>query len=117
MNRPLLPLFALLLLDVLLILAAVGANFLSRKPKSSRKATKQAKRVTKAFTFASKEARSKRYHNLEDGEVNLHLESKISGVRRTPTGFLAAMNNDYAFEDSTYSEYVEKPDPDIQQFI
>ncbi len=71
----------------------------------------------KAFTFANKEARSKQYHNLEDGEA-LHLESRISGVRRTNTGFLAAMDNDYAFdESSTHAEYVEKPDPDIQQSV
>lgn len=119
-NRPLLPLFVLLLLDVLLIAAALGARCWRRNRKTSRKSLKKnrANRLTKAFTFAGAESRSKQYHNLEDGEV-LHLESRISGVRKAPTGFLAAMDNDYAFdvEDSIYSEYVEKPDPDIQQFV
>jgi len=69
--------------------------------------------VTKAFTFANKEARSKQYHNLEDGEA-LHLESRISGVRRTNTGVLAAMDNDYAFEEGwhyrdTPFAYIDTP--------
>lgn len=116
-NRPLLPLFVLRLLDVLLIFATLSVKLFARNRKTSRKSADRARRVTKAFTFANKEARSKQYQKLEDGEA-LHLESRISGVRRTNTGFLAAMDNDYAFEESsTHAEYVEKPDPDIQQSV
>lgn len=42
----------------------------------------------------------------------------MAGVRRSPTGFLATMDNEIAFEgdEDQYSKD-EKPDPDIQQFV
>ena len=74
------------------------------------------KRVGSVLPFSSRNSRSKHYHNISDEDV--HLESRISGPRRANTGFLAAMDNDCAFEvDTSDVEYDEKADPDIQKFV
>ena len=46
------------------------------------------------------------------------MESRITGIKKSPTGFMADVD-DYTYEkDENYVAYDnEKPDPDINQFI
>lgn len=114
-DRSLLPLILLTVLDTVLISAILVSKFLrSRSRGTQQKRDKGAKRLRKALKFSLLGAQNEHY--LPVNEFNVPLESRISGVRRANTSFLAAMENDYAFgEGNTVDD--KRPDSTIQQFI
>ena len=120
-DRPLLPVALLGFLDLLLVSLVVAAKLLHRKQKkSSRRRSNGIQRWRKTFTFSTANFGSPKFDRLPTDDV--HLESRISGVRRAPTGFMAEMDNYYAFEgddDQTSQTSYEdgKTNPVIQQFV
>ena len=72
------------------------------------------RRLRKAITFSGSGAHNEQY--LPVHECNVALESRISGVRRVNTSFLAAMENGFVFRDSeTVAD--DRADSTIQQFV
>ncbi len=116
-NRPLLPVALLGFLDLMLVSIVIAAKLMWKKQKKSRRQNGGVQRLRRAFTFSTAKFGSPKFHSLPDDDVQ--LESRISGVRRTQTGFLAEMDNYYAFEgdEDQVSYNGEKADPDIQQFV
>ena len=113
-DRSLMPLAVLLLLDVILVSLTIAGKILAGRQKQGRKRNKGAGGLIEALPSLGRTTRNKRYHTLRDGDI--HLESRISVVRRANTGFLAAMDDEIAFEHEEL-ENDEKSDPDIQQFV
>ena len=109
-----LPLAVLILLDVVLISLTIAAKIIHGQQKKNHKATAGPKMLTKALTSIGRPGgNNNHYHSISE---DIHLESRLPGPRRAPTGFLAAMDNEYAFDESDI-ENDEKTDPDIQQFV
>ena len=114
-DRSLLPLILLIVLDVLLI----SVILIPKIPWSGRRGSPQrnrrgAKQLRKALSFSQFGAQKRQYLPIHDSGIQ--LESRISGVRRADTGFLAAMDNDFAFDESNAVDD-ERPDSNIQQFV
>ena len=120
-DRPIFPLVALLLLDFWIILATIATKFIRRRRRSNPGKRHEVKILNYGLPFSNRNTRSRHYHNLSESNSNenVHLESRISGVRRANTRFLAAMDNDYFFEEEEDSGLIldERLDPDIQQFV
>ena len=117
-NRSLLPIILLGCLDLLLISLVVSKKLLwKRQKQQNRRRNTGVQRLKKAFTFSTVNFGSPKFHPLPDDDVQ--LEARISEIRRTPTGFMADIDNYYAFEgDEDHTSYKdEKSDPDIQQFV
>lgn len=117
-DRTLLPLVLLILIDLLLVTLVYFGKIFSGKRK--RKLTQSRRRSwTGGVQFLKRKLtfnQSPHFHSLPGDDIQ--LESRISGVRRMPTGFLATMDNEYAFEgDEDQFSKDEKSDPDIQQFV
>jgi len=115
-NRSLLPLALLFFIDLLLVSLVFAAKTLSRNQKLTRNRrrsrTDGVQFLKKALTFA----KSPQFYSLPDDDIQ--LESRLSGPRRTPTGFLATMDNEYAFDrDEDQFPNDEKADPDIREFV
>jgi hypothetical protein len=117
-NRSLLPLVFLVIVDVLLISLVFAAKKFrgKRKPfRDQRHSRSDGLRfLKKTLTFAQ----SPQFHSLPDDDVE--LEPRSAGVRRAPTGFLATAGNENVFEgdeDEDQFSRDENPDPDIQQFV
>ena len=111
-DRSLLPLILLAVLDIFLISAILVSKILRKG--NPQKSGKGASRLRKALTFSRLGAHNQQY--LPVNECNVPLESRISGVRRANTSFLAAMENDFVFgESSTVDD--DAPDSTIQQFV
>ena len=72
------------------------------------------KRMRKSLTFSRLGAQNKQYLPIHDG--NIPLESRITGVRRANTSSLAAIDNDFAFDERIAVDG-ERPDFNIQQFV
>ena len=110
-----LPLILVTILDLLLISVVLGAKI---PWKRGRKGThihgRRAKRLRKAITLSHFGAPNEVYLPIHDD--NIPLESRISGVRRANTGFLATMDNEFAFDENDATEG-EGPDNNIQQFV
>ena len=119
-DRPVSPLVALVLLDLCIVLATFATKSIWERRKSSPRKRHKVKYLGHGLPFSTRGSRSKHYHNLSESNSNenVHLESRISGVRRANTGFLAAMDNDYSFEEEDGGLILDvKSDPDIQQFV
>ena len=114
-DRSLLPLILLIVLDTVLISAILVSRFFrSRSHGSPHKSSKGAKRLRKVLTFSVLGGKNEQYIPVH--ECNVPLESRISGVRRANTSFLAAMENDYVYgEGNTVDD--DRPDSTIQQFV
>ena len=115
-----LPLILLIVLDFLLI-AAMLVSKLSQNAHHGRaqKNGQMAKRLKKALTFSALTFTASGTHNeqyLPVHECNFPLESRISGVRRADTSFLAAMENDFVFGESGAVTH-DQEDSIIQQFV
>ena len=114
-NRPLLPLIFLILIDALLIVTTAVTIVLWKRRKGNQKRRQLVKRNGSTLS-RSRSFRNQHYHNLSDEEA--HLESGISSTRTANVGFLAAMENEPASdEDTSDAGYNEKTDPNIQQFV
>ena len=85
-----------------------------RHESRQRRSSRGAKRSRKALSFSTLGDQERRYLPIGDGDIP--LESRITGVRRANTSSLAAMDNDYAFEESGTTDD-EGSDSDIQQFV
>ena len=119
-DRPFFPLVALVLLDLWIVLATSATKFIRGRRISNPRKRHKFKSLGQALPFSTKDSRSKHYHNLSESNSNedVHLESRISGIRRANTGFLAAMDNDYSFQVEDGGLILdEKTDPDIEQFV
>lgn len=116
-NRPLLPVALLGFLDLLLISLAFAYKLMWRTQKGSRRRSGGVRRLRKAVTFSTTSFKSPQFGSLRDDDI--HLESRIAGVRRAPTGFMTEMDDCYAFEGDdhsiTYEE--EKSNKDIHRFV
>ena len=114
-DKSLLPLILLIVLDLLLIVAMLVSK-LSRNAHhgSAQRNGQVARRFRKALTFSTSGTHNEQY--LPVYECNVPLESRISGVRRADTSFLAAMENDFAFGESTTVTH-DREDSTIQQFV
>ena len=116
-----LPLGLLAILDLLLILWLVSANLVAKRkisPVRSRRRSGSGHFLTRAATIIDHRERERSYHSL--GEEEIRLESRISSVKRANTGFLAVIDNEYAFgdDDSTMSHPDHgKSDKDLNAFI
>ena len=114
-DKSLLPLILLIALDVLLVSAIlVSKIFWNGKRGNLQKRSRKAKQSRKALTFSRFGTQTKHYLPIYDD--NIHLESRISGVRRADTSSLAAMDNDFAFNESNDVDD-EKSDSNLQQFV
>lgn len=114
-DASLLPLILLIVLDVLLISAMLASKIpWNGRRGSPQRGKRRARRLRKAITFSRLGAPNERYLPIHDG--NIPLESRISGVRRANTSSLAAMDNDFAFDESDMRGD-KRPDSDIQQFV
>ena len=114
-DRSLLPLILLIVLDFLLIVGMLVSK-VSRNAhhRSARRNGQVGRRLRKALTFSASGTHNEQY--LPVHECNFPLESRISGVRRANTSFLAAMENDFAFgEGGTVTH--DQEDSTIQQFV
>ena len=119
-DRPVFPLVALVLLDLWIVLATSATKFIWGRRKSNPGKRHKVKRLGHGLPFATRDSRSKHYHDLSESNSNegVHLESRISGIRRANTGFLAAMDNEYNIEEEDGGLILdEKTDPDIDQFV
>ena len=110
-----LPLILLIVLDILLIVVMLVSKF-SRKAVhgSAHRNGQVVRRLRKALTFSESGTQNEQY--LPVHEYNFPLESRISGVRRADTSFLATMENDFAFGESETVTH-DKQDSTIQQFV
>lgn len=114
-DRSLLPLILLIILDLLLLSTMLVSKIpWSRNRGSPQRRGKRARQLRKTFTFSRLGAHSEQY--LPVDECNVPLESRISGVRRANTSFLAAMENDFAFGESDSVED-DRPNSTIQNFV
>lgn len=114
-DRSLLPLILLIVLDTFLLSAVLVSKFLhSRSHGTSHERGKGVNRLMKALTFSIVGGQNEQY--LPVNESNVPLESRISGVRRANTSFLAAMENDYVFGGGNIVDD-NRPDSTIQQFV
>ena len=117
-DRSLLPFTLLIVLDVLLIGAMLVLKLSGNAHGGSNQKSGQViRRIKKAFTFSLSGTHNERY--LPVHECSFPLESRISGVRRADTSFLAAIENDFSFGESSESGTVsqDQEDPTIQQFV
>ena len=114
-DRSLLPLILLIVLDFLLIVAMLVSK-LSRKAQNgnAQRSGQVVRRLRKALTFSVSGTHNEQY--LPVHECSIPLESRISGVRRADTSFLAAMENDFAFDESE-TVTNDQEDSTIQQFV
>ena len=114
-DRSLLPLILMIALDLLL----VSAIMVSKIPWNGRRGgplrrSRRAQQLRKALTFSQRRAQNKRYFPVHDDTI--HLESRISGVRRLDTSSLATMDNEFAFGESD-AVTDERPDSNLQQLV
>ena len=116
-DRSLLPLVLVIILDFMLICAILISKV---SWNGSREYLQgggtRVKQLRKTFVFSRLGWHDKQY--LPVGECNVPLESRISGVRRADTGFLAAMENDFDFssrDSGTGND--ETTDSTVQQLI
>ena len=120
-DRPIFPLVALVLLDLWVVLATSATKFIRGRRKSNQGTRHKVKGLGQGLPFSTRHSRSKHYRSLSESNSNenVHLESRISGVRRANTGFLAAMDNEYSFFEEEDGGLIldEKTDPDIEQFV
>lgn len=116
-TRSFLPLALLGFLDLILISVVVAVELMGKKRKGSRRRNGGVQRLKKAFTFSTANFGSPKFQSLPDDDV--HLESRIAGVRRSPTGFMFELDNYYTYkgDEDSISYKDEKSDPDIQQFV
>ena len=114
-NRSVLPLILVIALDLLLV-AAILITKISWKGRRDRldRHGRRAQQLRKALTFSHLGGRKEKYLPIHND--NIPLEARISGVRRANTGFLAAMENDFVFDERTAVDD-GKPDSNIQQFV
>ena len=121
-DQSFLPLGLLVILDLILVLWFMWAKLtMKRKPSHLQRRTRAGsghflKRA--ATTIVDKGERERQYHSLGDEEI--HLESRITSVKRANTGFLAVIDNDYAFEDDrsdTSNPMEEKSNKDLNAFV
>ena len=114
-DRSLLPLILIIVLDFLLIVAMLVSK-LSRHAHhgSAQRRGQVARRFRKALTFSASSTYDEQY--LPVHECSFPLESRISGVRRADTSFLAAMENDFVFGESETVPH-DQEDSTIQQFV
>lgn len=115
-NRSVLPIVLLLFLDLMLVSLTFGAKAFAKKRTATR--IRRHSRndgvpfLKKALTFR----KHSQFHSLPDDDIP--MESRASGLKRTPTGFLKTKDSDYTYEgDEDQYSIDEKPDPDIQQFV
>ena len=113
-DTSLLPLILLIVLDLLLI----SAMLVSKIPWNGRRGSTQRgnrrAKQRKALPFSRLGVQNKRYLPIDDD--NIPLESRICGVRRANTSSLAAMDNDFVFDESSVADD-GRSDSDIQQFV
>ena len=114
-DRSLLPFILLIVLDLLLVVAMLVSK-LSRKAHhgSAQRSGQVVRRLRKAFTFSASGTHDEQY--LPVHECSIPLESRISGVRRANTSFLAVMENDFVFGESGTVTH-DQEDSNIQQFV
>ena len=114
-DRSVLPLILVIALDLLLI-SAIMVSKIHRngRRKGPHRHGRRAKQLRKALTLSHLGAQKDRYLPIHDD--NIPLEARISGVRRANTGFLAAMENDFVFDEREAIDD-ERPDSNIQQFV
>ena len=88
----------------------------NRSRKALQGSGTRVQQLRKTFIFSRLGFHDKQY--LPVDECNVPLESRISGVRRANTEFLAAMENDFdfTFRDSDTVDD-ETPDSTVQQFV
>ena len=116
-DRSLLPLILVIILDLLLMCAILVSKV---SWNGSREALQgsgtRVQQLRKTFRFSRLGWYDKKY--LPVDECNVPLESRISGVRRANTEFLAAMENDFdlTFRDCDTVDD-ETPDSTVQQFV
>ena len=119
-DRPVFPLVALVLLDLWILLATSATKCIWGRRKSNPGKRQKVKRPDHGLPFSTRDSRSKQYRTLSESNSNenFHLESRISGVRRANTGFLAVMDNEFSFEEEDGGLILdENTDPDIEQFV
>ena len=116
-SRPILPVVLLGLLDLLLVSLVVGAKLMKKTRKRSRRRENGVQRLKRAVTFSTATFGSPEFKRLPDD--NVHLESQIASVRRTPTGFGPDLDSYHAFEGEAndISLDQEKSSPEIRQFV
>ena len=116
-SRPLLPIALLGLLDLLLISLVIGAKLMKKTQTRSRRRENGIQRLKRAVRSSTATFRSPGFQSLPDD--NLHLESQVAGIRRTPTGFGPDKDIYYTADTNTDGIYLdrEKSSPEIQQFV
>ena len=120
-NQTFFPLGLLGILDLALILWLLWVKLFAKNsaPTMQRKRWAGSGHFLKrAATMVEKSQTEKRYYSLSDEEI--HLESRISSVKRENTGFLAVIDNDYAFDNGNpISSHVmdEKSNKDLNAFV
>lgn len=100
-----------LLLVSALLISKINWNGRRKGPNKHGSRTNQ---LRKTLTFSSLGGRKEQYLPIQND--NISLEARISGVRRANTGFLAAMDNDFHFDERGAIDD-ERPDSNIQQFV
>lgn len=111
----LVPLILLVVFDVLLICAMLGAKIRwKRRRGGPQRHSRRSKKSRKTLTLSQLGSQSEQYQPIQ--EEDFPLESRISGVRRAYTSSLSAMDNDFTFNEGDTVE-VERPDTNIQQFV
>ena len=119
-DRSWLPLVLLIFVDLMLVTLAIAAKLTKggRRQTQTKRLRRGSRvdglpqRMRKALTFT----RSSQFHRLSSNEV--HLESRIAQIHRTPTGFMAEEGNRLSpGEDDDSDIMTEKEDPDILQFV
>ena len=114
-DRSFLPVILLIALDLLLISAIlISKMYWNGNRGSLRIGSSRTKRMRKALTFSRLGAQNKQYLPIHDGSIP--LESRITGVRRANTSSLAAIDNDFTFDERNAVDD-KRPDFNIQQFV
>ena len=115
MDSSLLPLILLIVLDLLLLVAMLVWKLSQNAYNGgARRSGQVVKQLRKALSFSLSGTPNEQYVPVH--ECNFPLESRISGVRRANTSFLAAMENDYVFSESRIVTH-DQEDSTIQEFV
>lgn len=114
-DRSVLPLILLILLDLFLVSALLISKIIwNSRRKGPNRGGRRANQLRNALTFSRLRAQKEQYLPIKCD--NIPLEARISGVRRANTGFLAAMDNDFNFDDRGATDD-EGPESNTQQFV
>ena len=114
-NMTFLPLILLVVVDLVLIGITLAIKWRTRVKRVIYKRPSNVRSfIARTSTLVDKNQRSKQYSSLDDND-DVMLEARISSVQRSNTGFLAAMENDFVFDESASDD--EKPSSQLQLFV